>query len=210
VNFVIVDFGLGNLRTIQHKLMRIGIDSKISADPRDVEQAQVLVLPGVGHFGTGMNNLRQRGLIPVLNRKVLEEHTPIMGICLGMQLLSEWSEEGDVAGLGWIKGRTRRFRFDGLATPPKVPHVGWNTLMPVRSSPLLEGIPQTQRFYFTHSYHVCCSQPEDVLTTTNYGYDFVSVIHRDNIFGTQFHPEKSHRIGMEIMRNFIACHATLV
>jgi len=153
-----------------------------------------------------MRNLRERDLLPVLSHKVLEEKTPVLGICLGMQLMTRWSEEGDVEGLGWLDAVTQRFRFDREATTAlPVPHVGWNTLRPTRRSPLLQDIPAGQSFYFVHSYHVRCEDPADVLTTTHYGGDFVSSIWRGNIVGTQFHPEKSHRRGMQFVQNFITC-----
>lgn len=202
---IIVDFGLGNLRSIQHKLERLGVMARVSTAPQEITQADVLILPGVGHFATGMENLRRAGLVDVLTHKVREQSTPVIGICLGMQLMSKRSEEGDVDGLGWIDAVTRRFRFDSNPTPPKIPHIGWNTLRPARPHPLLAGIPATQRFYFVHSYHVCCANPADVLTTTHYGHEFVSSFQRDNIFGVQFHPEKSHREGMNIVRNFLTC-----
>lgn len=200
---VIVDYGMGNLRSVQHKLHQIGIAARISASPAEIEQASMLLLPGVGHFAHAMHNLRQLQLLPVLNWKVLEAKTPIMGICLGMQLFTSYSEEGDVAGLGWIEGETRRFRFDGANNALRVPHVGWNTICARRESPLLKGVLSDQRFYFTHSYAVHCHCQDDVLTTTVYGYEFVSSVHREHIFGTQFHPEKSHRRGIEVIRNFV-------
>ncbi|MBI5686981.1 MAG: imidazole glycerol phosphate synthase subunit HisH [Verrucomicrobia bacterium] len=200
---VIVNFGLGNLGSLQHKLRRAGIEAGISSRPDEIERARLLFLPGVGHFAMGMKNLRDYGLIPVLNKKVLEDKTPVMGICLGMQLMTKWSEEGDVAGLGWIPAVTRRFRFEGDAAGLKIPHIGWQPLQARRAGPLLDGVAPQQLFYFVHSYHVCCERQEDVLTTTHYGYDFVSAVSCGNILGTQFHPEKSHRRGMQLILNFV-------
>jgi len=205
----IVDFGMGNLRSIQHKMLRMGIECAVSSEPAEVARAEVLVLPGVGHFARGMANLRHLGLIELLHQKVMAEKTPVMGICLGMQLFSKWSEEGEVEGLGWIDAVTRRFRFDGALAHLKIPHVGWNEIRPVRASPLLDSIESRQRFYFTHSYHVVCSNQADVLATTSYGYDFVSCVEQGHLFGTQFHPEKSHRRGMELVRNFVRRAARL-
>jgi glutamine amidotransferase len=199
---VIVDYGMGNLRSIQHKLQKIDIKAVVSSQVDDLEQATLLILPGVGHFGAGMNNLRQSNLLAVLNQKVLEQKVPIMGICLGMQLLTEWSEEGNSEGLGWLRAKTKKFRFPEDKAAPRIPHVGWNTIIPTGDSELLAGVGSDQRFYFTHSYYVECEE-EAVLATTNYGYDFVSVVHKENIFGTQFHPEKSHRRGIELIRNFV-------
>lgn len=204
----IVDFGMGNLRSIQHKMLRGGIETRISGEPTTITEADLLILPGVGHFATGMTNLRERGLIEVLNQKVIKEGTPVMGICLGMQLMTNWSEEGEVAGLGWLDAVTRRFRFNEQAIKMKVPHMGWTTIKSRRSSQLLEGIAQDQRFYFVHSYYVFCNEPNDVLATSHYGHEFPSVVQRDHIFGAQFHPEKSHRRGMQLISNFVRYHRT--
>jgi glutamine amidotransferase len=203
MNCVIVDYGMGNLRSIKHKLEKIDIKTAICSKPEDIEKADILILPGVGHFEKCMANLRSYDLMSVLNQKVLEEGTPIMGICLGMQLFSKWSEEGEVAGLGWLDAVTKRFAFGDKGVKYKIPHVGWNTINAAKESPLLKGIVPDQLFYFTHSYHICCNNPDDVLTTTHYGYNFVSSVQRGNIFGTQFHPEKSHREGLGLIRNFI-------
>lgn len=192
---------MGNLRSVHHKVMKAGIQAILSSRTEDVEAAEKLILPGVGAFGAGMEQLKSRGLIPVLQEKVVVDKTPILGICLGMQLFANWSEESHVKGLGWIDADVRRFNFPESA-PYRIPHVGWNTLIQVKSSPLLNHTVSNQRFYFTHSYHLCCRCEDDIVATTRYGYDFVSVIRHDNICGTQFHPEKSHRRGIEIIRNF--------
>jgi glutamine amidotransferase len=200
---LIVDYGMGNLRSIQHKLKRIGIESAISSSPSDVLCADVLILPGIGHFGQGIANLREYGLIPALEKKVLEEKIPILGICLGMQLFTKSSEEGNVEGLGWIKASTKKLNFENSDQAPRVPHIGWNTIQVARSNSLVNGIDPQHRFYFVHSYYVDCNDTTDVLASTNYGIQFVSVIQRDNIFGIQFHPEKSHMNGMIILKNFV-------
>lgn len=196
---VIVDYGVGNLKSILTKFRRLEIAAAISSDPEEIAAAEKLMLPGVGHFGAGMDYLKRSGLVPTLARKVLEEKTPILGICLGMQLFARHSEEGDAEGLGWIDADVRRFSASlGL----QVPHVGWNTLSIRKSSPILEGLDAGARFYFTHSYHMCCNDAADVLAVTRYGEDFVSVVQRENIFGTQFHPEKSHGYGIRLVQNF--------
>lgn len=203
-NIVIVDYGMGNLRSIQRKLLRHGVNSSVGATPQEIAAADRLIFPGVGHFAAGMQNLRRSGLLEVLNEKVLTERTPIMGICLGMQLFSKFSEEGDAEGLGWIDARTVRFRGGGDNAPLKVPHVGWNTFRAARLSPFFADVDKDRKFYFTHSYHLECADPTDVLAVTNYGYEFTSAVQRGNIFGVQFHPEKSHLEGIRVLLNFLA------
>ena len=193
---------MGNLRSVHHKVNKAGIRAVLSSSIEDIEAAEKLILPGVGAFGAGMAQLESRGLFPVLQEKVVVGKTPILGICLGMQLFASWSEESRVKGLEWIDADVRRFNFPESA-PYRIPHVGWNTLIQVKSSHLLDHIVSDQRFYFTHSYHLCCHLEDDVVATTRYGYEFASVIRHDNICGTQFHPEKSHRRGIEIIRNFV-------
>ena len=201
---IIVDYGLGNLQSIQSKIERLGYkDVRIAADAGELERAAKLILPGVGHFAEGMKNIRQYGLLEVLNRKVLQDKVPVLGICLGMQLLTRHSEEGDVDGLGWIDGVTKRFNFSMLLEKPRVPHVGWNSVSFRTDSLLSRGLAPDQRFYFTHSYCVSCDSEQDAVGTTHYGYDFVSVVQKGNIFGTQFHPEKSHKHGLQMIDNFL-------
>jgi len=200
---VIIDYGMGNLRSILHKLHKIKVEAIISSDAHEIRNAHKLILPGVGHFAQGMANLKEYGLIETLTKAVGEEGIPILGICLGIQLFTNYSEEGDGEGLGWINARTKRFVFDETVKQLQVPHVGWNTLSIEKSNPLLEGVQENQRFYFTHSYHVVCADHADVIATSHYGYEFAASIQRGNIYGTQFHPEKSHIKGFEIIKNFI-------
>jgi glutamine amidotransferase len=199
---VVVDYGMGNVGSIANMLRKVGAEAVISADHVVIESAGKLILPGVGAFDQGMQNLTDRGLIPLLGRKVLEEGTPVLGVCLGMQLLARGSEEGRCPGLGWLDAVAVRFRPTAGDTRLKVPHMGWNTIMVQRPHPLLSGLEQGARFYFVHSYHVVCQDPSVVLSRTGYGVDFVSAVARDNIVGVQFHPEKSHRFGMQVYRNF--------
>ncbi|MFH0861089.1 MAG: imidazole glycerol phosphate synthase subunit HisH [Candidatus Altiarchaeota archaeon] len=199
---VIVDYGVGNLSSVSHKMGKLKIDAIISDDVKTLMDADKIILPGVGSFAAGMGNLRELGLIEILKRKVVEERTPILGICLGMQLFSKHSEEGDADGLGWVDCETKKFVFDD-GKKLRVPHVGWNTLSVVKDSPLLDSVPADMTFYFTHSYHLSCREKDILIATTAYGYDFPSVIQKDNIFGVQFHPEKSHKRGMQIIKNFV-------
>jgi glutamine amidotransferase len=197
---VIVDYRMGNVGSILNMLRRLGADALISSQPDVVASAAKLILPGVGAFDTGMQNLEQSALVPVLNERVLGRGTPVLGICLGMQLLLPRSEEGTRPGLGWIGGEALRFQPNGAL---KVPHMGWNTVSAPRASRLLDGVAEDARFYFVHSFYVDCAVPDDVAGRTHYGHDFVSAIERGPIQGTQFHPEKSHRFGLQLLANFV-------
>lgn len=201
-NIVIVDYGMGNLRSVQKKLDRHA-SVCISADTDVIANAGKLVLPGVGHFANGVKNLKESGIWKVLNHKVLIECTPILGICLGMQLMARYSQEGNTEGLGWFDADVVRFDVADKLTH-KVPHMGWNTAEATKPSCLFTNIPARAMFYFVHSYHIVCRQREDVLAVTTYEYEFASVIQKQNIFGTQFHPEKSHDWGEQMITNFIA------
>lgn len=195
----IVDYGLGNLGSISNMVKKVGGKSLITSNLDEIKKAKKLILPGVGSFDNGMKQLRELGLIDILNKKVFEEKTPIMGICLGMQLMTKSSQEGNLSGLGWIDAQSKRFKSDSL----KVPHMGWNIVYQHKESKLFSQIDGEQRFYFVHSYFVDCKRDDDILTTTFYGHDFVSSFEKDNIVGVQFHPEKSHRFGMSLFKNFL-------
>jgi glutamine amidotransferase len=200
---VVIDSNLGNVRSVYAKIQQSGEEVKISNSVADIETADRLILPGVGAFDTGMKNLNALELIPVLQRKIIREHTPVLGICLGMQLFTRCSEEGSQQGLACIDAETVRFDLAGSDTFP-VPHMGWNTIQKKREVPVLSGIDDNSRFYFIHSYHVICHNPEDIVATTSYGYDFASIIQRENVLGVQFHPEKSHKQGIMLLKNFAA------
>jgi glutamine amidotransferase len=196
----IVNYDMGNLGSIQNMLKKIGVKSIITSSSSEILNAEKLLLPGVGHFSRAMENLRTYDLIGALNQKVLQEKTPILGICLGMQLMTSFSEEGECEGLGWIPARTEKFEMfekSGL----KVPHMGWNEVAFPSNHFLSEGLVDP-RFYFVHSYKVTCESMDHVLCTTNYGVEFHSGIQKDNIIGVQFHPEKSHAFGMRLLENF--------
>jgi imidazole glycerol-phosphate synthase subunit HisH len=198
---VIVDYGMGNIGSILNMLKKAGEAATISSDVHEIGEADKLILPGVGAFDTGMRNLQALGLLEVLHDKVLNDKTPTLGICLGMQLLTKGSEEGTLPGLGWIEGETVRFRFNNQQDPLKVPHMGWNTIETCQESSLFGDLARDARFYFVHSFYVTCNEG-DVLAKTQYGSNFVSAVHRENIWGTQFHPEKSHKYGMKVLKNF--------
>lgn len=197
----IVDYGLGNLGSIANMLKVIGERSVITSDPEKIQKADKLILPGVGAFDAGMTQLSERGLISVLQEETLQKGKPLLGICLGMQLLGRKSEEGTLSGLGLVPFDNIRFRIDP-ASGLKVPHMGWDIVRFERKSPLLDGIEGTQRYYFVHSYHVVCDDSENRLMTCDYGYEFVAAVVKDNILGVQFHPEKSHNFGMKLLENF--------
>jgi imidazole glycerol-phosphate synthase subunit HisH len=197
----IVDYGMGNLGSIENMLNRIKVESIISNETEVIDRAEKLILPGVGAFDHAMSRIGDLGIQEVLDRKVLEEKVPVLGICLGMQLLVERSEEGEMPGLGWIKGEARRFPADPSL---KVPHMGWNLAESSFLSPLAEGFPNETRFYFVHSYYVKVTDPKHSMFKTTYGLQFDSGIRKENIFGAQFHPEKSHRFGISLFKKFAA------
>jgi imidazole glycerol-phosphate synthase subunit HisH len=195
----IVDYGMGNLGSICNMLKRIGVAAEVTADPAALARATRILLPGVGAFDSAMQRINASGLRSVLDRKALEERVPIMGICLGMQLLTRGSEEGELPGLGWIPAATRRFpQIDGL----KVPHMGWNVVTAVHESPLTAGLAADSRYYFVHSYYVQADDPRDAVLRSHYGVTFDAVVAHGNLYGAQFHPEKSHKYGMSFLGNF--------
>jgi glutamine amidotransferase len=183
-------------------LNRLGVQSKISSTEEDIKQATKLILPGVGHFNYGMTNLKNSGLIEIINQKVKIDKTPILGICLGAQMLGKRSEEGTEKGLGWIDMDIIKFDQNKMNKELKIPHMNWNEISIQKPSKLLTGLDNQSRFYFVHSYHMKLNDKNDSLTTSNYGYEFVSSVEKDNIYGVQFHPEKSHKYGMKILENF--------
>ena len=198
----IVDYKTGNLGSIRNILKKIGADSVITSDRNVIAEASKIILPGVGAFDTGMRNLNELGLVSVLNQKALVEKIPVLGICLGMQLLSEGSEEGLLHGLGWLKGKNVRFRFMNT-TDHKIPHMGWNFITVKKESKLFTDMYPDPRFYFVHSYYFMPEESGDVLTTTLYESEFTSSVEKGNILGMQFHPEKSHKFGMKLLKNFV-------
>ncbi|HIA12489.1 MAG TPA: imidazole glycerol phosphate synthase subunit HisH [Flavobacteriales bacterium] len=199
---LIVDYGMGNLHSVQKAFNRLRIEARITSDTNEISNADKLILPGVGNFKRGMENLTELGLIDALNKAVLENRTSILGICLGMQLFTKSSEEGDCKGLGWIDAKTVRFNFENAEKKLKIPHIGWNTLDFMNESKLYEGIGEDPSFYFVHSFYVASNDDSAVMATTQYGTSFVSSAVKNNIFATQFHPEKSHDDGLKLLKNF--------
>ena len=200
---VIVNYGLGNLASIANMGRKAGETCVISDDAGVIATADKLILPGVGAFDHGMSNLADRGLVPVLEQRVIGQQVPILGLCLGVQLFGRGREEGTRPGLGWMAADTRRFQFPE-GSPLKVPHMGWNLIDVAKPSALVNHLPPEPRFYFVHAYHLQCDDDADVMCWTTYGYRFASGIQRRNIWGTQFHPEKSHAFGLALMKNFFA------
>ncbi|HAW79453.1 MAG TPA: imidazole glycerol phosphate synthase subunit HisH [Balneola sp.] len=195
----IIDYGMGNIGSVLNMFKRIGVESKITKDLNEISESEKILLPGVGAFDNAMKRINESGLREVLDKKALEDKIPILGICLGMQLLTRGSEEGTIPGLGWIPADTLKFPKEKKL---KVPHMGWNLVYPETESKLTNGLPDESRYYFVHSYHVKVDSVENSILKTNYGVMFDSAIQKDNIYGTQFHPEKSHKFGMELLRNF--------
>lgn len=198
---VIIDYGIGNLASVLNMFKKIGVkDVVVSSNKEVIASASKLLLPGVGAFDAGMSNLENSGLVPILNRKVIEEKTPILGICLGMQLLTKRSEEGKMAGLGWIDAETIRFNPDPTLKL-KVPNMGWNYITVKRPNPLVD-MESKNRFYFVHSYYVKCFDESQSLATSNFGGDYTCMVNKENVYGAQFHPEKSLKFGMKVLENF--------
>lgn len=198
----IVNYGSGNIQAIANIYGALGIQFVVAATPAELTGADRVVLPGVGAFDQAMNQLNASGMRSALDAWVLVERRPIIGICVGMQLLAHSSEEGSAPGLGWIDGEVKRFDRATFGATTRLPHMGWNTIEPARLDPLFDGVDLEKGFYFLHSYYFECRAGDDVLATTDYGARFTSAVRRNNVCGVQFHPEKSHQNGVRLLRNF--------
>lgn len=203
----IIDHGMGNLGSVQNMLKRLGAPSVRTTDPVEIAAADRIVLAGIGGFDGAMERLEELGLVETLTEQALDRGKPVLGVCLGMQLMAHRSEEGRAGGLGWLDAECRQFEFPVERRLP-VPHMGWEVVDPTRPSPLFVSAADEPRFYFSHAYHVVCHDPTDVAATATYGEPFVAAIHRGNLLGTQFHPEKSHVFGMDLYRRFLAIPAS--
>jgi len=197
----IVDYGMGNLGSVLNMFKKVGANAVVSSDIDEINKAEKILLPGVGAFDTAMQKINQGALREVLNYKALTQKVPILGICLGMQLLTNNSEEGTLPGLGWINAETKNFK-DNISEDLKVPHMGWNIANICQETELTKGYEGEIRFYFVHSYYVKVQDEKNSMMKTSYGVTYDSAIVQDNIFGAQFHPEKSHRFGMNLFNNF--------
>lgn len=198
----LVDYGLGNIRAFSNMYKRMNIETRVATSAADLESAVKIILPGVGAFDHAMELLESSGMRATLDKRVLEDKVPVLGICVGMQMLANGSDEGDQAGLGWIPGRVRAFRSKPQATTLPLPHMGWNDVQSAGDCALFRGLETGSRFYFLHSFFFECDQASSVAATASYGLDFSCAIQAGTVFGVQFHPEKSHHWGAALLRNF--------
>jgi glutamine amidotransferase len=198
----IVNYGSGNVRAIGNIYDILRIEYKVIDNPSDLQDVERLILPGVGAFDETMTKLNNSGFREVMEELVLVEKMPVLGICVGMQILSNGSDEGELPGLGWIPGKVKKFDKTWLNHKPKLPHLGWNSIEIRKPSLLLNEVDQEEGFYFIHTYYFECEDQSDVLTKTFYGIEFASSVNHENIYGTQFHPEKSHMNGITLLKNF--------
>lgn len=198
----IVDYGLGNIGAFLNVYKRMNIAAKAARTPGELEDAERIVLPGVGAFDHAMELLEVSGMRPLLEEKVLAQRVPVVGICVGMQILAESSDEGEGTGLAWVPGRVRHFKSMPASERLPLPHMGWNDVEPAAGSGLFRGLERDARFYFLHSFYYDCADPADHAATAVYGSPFACAVQRDNIWGVQFHPEKSHHFGAMLLKNF--------
>jgi imidazole glycerol-phosphate synthase subunit HisH len=198
----ILSYGSGNIAAFVRIFQMLGIPFSVAQSEEDLKKATKLILPGVGAFDQTLQLLEKSSMLTELNRLVLQERMPVLGVCVGMQIMAESSEEGTKSGLGWIQGKVRKIDTQRLATKPFLPHMGWNEIRPKQSHKILANIDYQKGFYFLHSYHFQCGQEASLLATCQYGFEFAAAVHSENIFGFQFHPEKSHDNGIQLFRNF--------
>ncbi|MDR1610870.1 MAG: imidazole glycerol phosphate synthase subunit HisH [Candidatus Symbiothrix sp.] len=198
----IINYGSGNIKAIGNIYERLNIPFKIANIPEEIKNSEKLLLPGVGAFDETISMLDESGFRKALDHEVLVNKIPVLGICVGMQILAQKSEEGNLPGLGWIEGEVKKIDKSTLLHKPKLPHLGWNSIEIKRESDLFTGINEEDGFYFLHSYHFVTDHKENVLATTFYGSELASAVNRDNVFGVQFHPEKSHQNGIQLLKNF--------
>jgi glutamine amidotransferase len=198
----IVDYGVGNINAFLNIYKQLGIEIYTARNSQDLSKASKIILPGVGAFDNAMNRLTISGMRDTLEEAVIQRKVPVLGICVGMQMLAERSDEGVKAGLGWIKGQVKKFDANLIPYSTKYPHMGWNNIHSIKENSLLSELTNDVRFYFLHSYYFDCEDENNIIATTEYGNKFASVICKDNIFGIQCHPEKSHNFGIKLLENF--------
>ena len=199
----IVDYRMGNLNSVKKKLDRLKTTVSITSNPRDIVKADKIILVGVGHFAQAMKNIKELDLLDALNEIAIVKKKPVLGICLGMQLMANDSEEGNTEGLGWLNANVRKMKVNDTLKF-KIPHMGWNKIIKSKESALMKGIPKSTEFYFVHSYYFQSNETSDILNETEYSFKFTSAVEKDNIFGVQYHPEKSHDFGDVLLNNFIS------
>ena len=198
----IINYGLGNIRAFVNVYERLNIPTKVAQFSEDLLDAEKIILPGVGSFDYAMSQLNSSGMRDTLEKLVIGKNVPIVGICVGMQMLAKSSDEGNLPGLGWIDGNVKQFDINLIPYKTRIPHMGWNNVHPIIENPLFNGIIKESRFYFLHSYYFVCNNKNDIISTTHYGTPFTSAVNFDNIYGIQFHPEKSHSNGITVLSNF--------
>lgn len=200
----IVDYGLGNIKAFANVYKRLNIPACYASTPEQLQQASKIILPGVGAFDHAMHKLNTSGLRETLDNLVLEKKVPVIGICVGMQMMANDSEEGISKGLGWINGTVKRFSYpnEEVAKKHPLPHMGWNDINPVKASALVANLDEYKRFYFLHSYYFQCANTADIVATANYGFDYACIVNHGNVYGIQCHPEKSHHNGVALLKNF--------
>ena len=198
----IIDYGVGNIFAFQNVFKRLNISSKIAKCVEDLKEVDKLILPGVGHFDYAMSQLNNSGMRERIDELVLVEKKPVIGICVGMQMMANKSDEGTLDGLGWIDANVKKFNELTIQHHTKLPHMGWNDVKPNENHPLFKGLEQESIFYFLHSFYFNCKDKKNIISTTDYGINFASSVHKENIFGIQFHPEKSHSYGEKLLENF--------
>ncbi len=198
----IVNYGCGNIKAIQNVYHKLSITTKIAEKPVDMDDAEKLILPGVGAFDFAMKKLLDSGMENAINNLVLNKRIPVLGICVGAQLMTRSSEEGNLPGLGWVDASVKKFKSQNLAGMVNLPHMGWNDISAKNTNPLLEDLESDAMFYFLHSYYIFSDNPEQIIATSNYGGEFVCAVNNQNVYGVQFHPEKSHHFGVKLLENF--------
>lgn len=198
----IIEYGSGNIQAIKNIYKRLNIESVFVSKPEQLNGCEKIILPGVGAFDESMRQLGESGMLEALNEYVLEKHTPVLGVCVGMQIMAASSEEGELPGLGWFDANVRRFDESRIQHKPKIPHMGWNQIKPKSQHKIFTDVDFETGYYFLHSYYIDCQKAEDVFATSLYGDEFTCAVHKNNIFGFQFHPEKSHSNGVNLFKNF--------
>jgi glutamine amidotransferase len=198
----IIDYGVGNIKAFSNIYKQLGLEVKVARKASDLQGASKLILPGVGHYDYAMQKFTDSGMRDIAHSMVVNEKIPVIGICVGMQMLAKSSDEGKLPGLCWIDATVKKFDASLLNQKTRLPHMGWNDVLPVSNNPLLVGLESDARFYFLHSYYFDCHNPKDTIATANYGIEFSCIVNHENIFGVQCHPEKSHHFGIQLLKNF--------